>query len=77
MRINVPLWARGHFWAFHFKPPCKPGDPIMFYFDDRIVAKATVFFIESPNLSECEGTGRFRDRWKVFWGLDRFQDLRN
>jgi len=87
MKINVPDWAREHFWeeppegsmefwAFRFMPPCKIGDVIEFCFDRQLVARAVVGHIEAPSLSACDSTGRFRHRWKVFWSQESFEDLR-
>lgn len=87
MNINVPEWAREHFWeeppegaeefwAFRFKPPCRLGEELIFRFDGQPVARARVLRIETPGLSQCEATGKFRPRWKVFWSLDSFEDLR-
>lgn len=83
VNINVPEWARAHFWAeppegaeefwsFRFPPPCKPGDPLVFRFDGRVVARAIVDRIEPPGLSECESSGRFWRGWKVFWRPETF-----
>ncbi|MHC4617257.1 MAG: hypothetical protein ACYTEQ_05840 [Planctomycetota bacterium] len=87
MRINVPPSAREHFWeeppvghaefwAFRFKPKCEPGDKLEFYFDGKKVAEARVCNIEPPGQSQCAGTGRFRNRWKVYWLPETFVDLR-
>jgi len=87
MNINVPEWAREHFWeeppagsiefwAFRWKPPCAVGDPLTFRFDKRIVATAVVSAIERPGQSKCEATGRFGGGWKVFWAPETFRDLR-
>lgn len=87
MNINVPQWAREHFWqeppadhwefwAFRFPPPCKVGDPLLFRFDGQVVARAVVAKIESPGQSECASTGRFRGGWKVYWTPESFHDAR-
>jgi len=87
MNINVPEFARDHFWeeppegfhefwSFRFPPPCKVGDPLIFRFDKAAVASAIVDRIETPGLSECDGTGRFGKGHKVFWSPDSFVDLR-
>jgi hypothetical protein len=87
MNINVPEWAREHFWeeppagstefwSFRFPPPCKVGDRLFFRFDGVVVAEAVVSFIEKPGQSECEATGRFRSGWKVFWTPESFVDRR-
>lgn len=86
MNINVPESARDHFWneppegswefwSFRFKPPCKVGDELIFRFDKRPVAKAVVAKIEPPGQTACEGTGRFRNGWKVFWTPESFEIL--
>jgi hypothetical protein len=90
MRINVPKWAQTEFWN---EPPegtvefwafrqfkgniCRPGDTLEFYFGRRKVAEAIVAFVEPPGQSECEHSGRFRNRWKVFWTPESFKDLRD
>jgi hypothetical protein len=88
VNINVPEWARDHFWeeppphseefwSFgRHKPPCAPGDPLTFRFDGWVVASAVVSRIEPPHVSVCEGTGRFGGGWKVFWHPHSFKDLR-
>ena len=88
MNINVPEFARDHFWeeppanseefwGFRFPPPCKVGDPLHFRFDGRIVATARVSRIEQPGQSSCEGTGRFGGTYKVFWTNESFKDVRS
>lgn len=87
MNINVPEHAREHFWdepppgstefwAFPFKPRCQVGDPLYFRFDSVAVAMATVCDVEPPGLSKCASTGKYRNRWKVFWDPESFLDLR-
>ncbi len=87
MNINVPAWARDHFWeepppgswefwSFRFRPPCEVGHEIVFRFDHRPVAQAIVAKIERPGESQCESTGRFARGWKVFWKRESFVDLR-
>ena len=87
MKINVPEWAINHFWeeppeghcefwAFRFEPKCKVGDVILFYINKKFVAQAIVALIEPPGKSECESTGRFKNRWKVYWRPETFIDLR-
>jgi hypothetical protein len=88
MNINVPDFARGHFWeeppdgseefwSFRFPPPCQPGQPITFRFDGKAVATATVDRIEKPGQSACDATGKFKSGWKVFWKPETFRDLRD
>jgi hypothetical protein len=87
MNINVPESAQGHFWeeppegseefwAFRFRPPCQVGDELIFRFDGQPIARAKVSRIEVPGQSECTGSGLFRNRWKVFWRPESFEDLR-
>lgn len=87
MFINVPTWAREEFWteppegtmefwSFRFPPPCKVGDVLTFRFDKVVMAQAIVARIEKPGESVCEGTGRFRNGWKVYWQAHTFIDLR-
>ena len=87
MNINVPQFARDHFWeeppdgawefcSFRFPPPCKPGDPLYFRFDGRIVAEAVCDHIEPPGQSKCDSTGRFERGYKVFWRPESFVDQR-
>lgn len=87
MTINVPKWARDHFWVeppadseefwgFRFRPTCIPGDEITFQFDKKPVASAIVDRIEKPGQSQCDSTGRFGTLWKVFWKQETFKDLR-
>ena len=87
MRINIPNWAiehfweeppQGHmeFWAFRFPPKCKIGDTIEFLINHKVVAKAIVHIIEKPGQSFCESTGKFKNRWKVYWLPETFIDLR-
>jgi hypothetical protein len=88
MNVNVPQFARDHFWeeppagscefwSFRFPPPCKVGEPLTFKFDGVPVARATVAKIEPPGQSKCDGTGRFGGGWKVFWTPESFVDLRS
>jgi hypothetical protein len=87
LNINVPVYAREHFWvepeegsvefwAFRFQPKCNPGDKINFMMDGKVVAEAEVAWIELPGKSSCDSTGRFKSRWKVFWYPDSFKDRR-
>jgi len=87
MNINIPEWAREHFWeeppdghwefwAFRFKPRCEVGEELLFRFDGKPVAKAVCAKIEPPGVSECESTRRFLNRWKVYWSPETFKDLR-
>ncbi len=88
MNINVPEWARDHFWeeppadseefwGFRFQPPCKTGDTLYFRFDGKLVATAVVDRIEPPGRSKCDSTGRFENLHKVFWTQESFRDLRD
>lgn len=87
MNINVPHCSRDHFWeeppdghmefwAFRFPPPCKVGDELIFRFDKKPVARARVHLIQVPGEAICQSTGRFKNRWKVFWTQESFEDLR-
>lgn len=87
MNVNVLPEARDHFWqepeegstefwAFRFKPPCEVGDELIFRFDKKPVARAIVDRIEKPGESACDTTGMFRNKWKVYWLPDSFEDLR-
>lgn len=87
MNINVPDFAIGHFWdeppegswefwSFRFPPPCKVGDPLVFKHHGTIIAKAVCAAIEKPGESACEGTGRFKQGYKVFWSPEDFVDMR-
>lgn len=88
MNINVPAFARSHFWeeppedsmefwGFRFQPPCKVGDPLHFRFDGKLVATSRVYAIEAPGQSACDGTGRFGNTYKVFWTNESFKDVRS
>lgn len=63
------------FWAFRSKPRCRIGEELLFLFDDRPVARAVVTAIDPPGISQCEGTGKFFNHWKVFWKNDSFEEL--
>ncbi len=87
MNINVPLFARQHFWeeppsgsaefwGFRFPPPCKPGDSLTFKFDGVPVARAVVHSIVAPGKSKCDRTGKFNRTYNVFWMPETFIDLR-
>jgi hypothetical protein len=87
MNINVPAWARDHFWeeppagscefwGFRFPPPCKVGDELVFKFDGVPVARAVVYQIVPPGMTRCEQTGRFNTTHNVFWLPESFVDLR-
>lgn len=64
------------FWAFRTKPNVKPGEKIQFTFEGRPVAEVTTHLVEEPGKSECEQTGKFKNKWKVWWNLSTFKDLR-
>ena len=87
MKINVPDWAKDHFWeepppganefwGFRFKPKCQVGDKITFLMDGKPVAESIVAGIEKPGQSACDTTGRFKSLWKVFWKNEDFKDIR-
>lgn len=88
MKIQIPLFARDHFWeeplagsmefwGFRWPVKCKVGDVIEFYFDKQLVATAIVAVIEEPNKSKCDGSGRFGNLWKVFWTQESFKKIVN
>lgn len=87
MKIKIPPFAQSHFWeeprngnmefwAFKEKPNCSIGEKIEFYFGTKLVAEARVARVESPRLSECLTTGKFKEKWKVHWFNNSFKDLR-
>lgn len=89
MNITVPDWAMEHFfeeppkdtiaefWAFRWPQKCKPGDKINFYnLYKKKIAESVVLRVENPGESECATSGKFGGRWKVFWKLEDFKDLR-
>jgi hypothetical protein len=87
MNVNIPEHAREHFWveplpghtefwSFRFKPPCKPGDKLIFRFDKKPVAEAIVLRVEKPGMTRCSQTGKFLSGWKVFWSPESFIDTR-
>lgn len=87
MTIDVPEFARGHFWeepppdseefwSFRDRPSIEPGETLLFRFGHEQVASAVCSRIEPPGESECESSGRFRNGWKVFWDPASFRDLR-
>jgi hypothetical protein len=87
MKINVPLNVVDHFWeqeppgtvyefwAIRFPIKAKPGDIIHFMIDGKEAAQAIVSFVEPPGKSQCDTTGRYRNRWKVFWECKTFKKL--
>ena len=88
MKINVPEIAIEHFWeeppedswefwAFIWPVKAKVGDTIFFYFNKQFIAKAIIAKIEKPGESECERSGKYRNRWKVYWSPESFEDMRN
>lgn len=88
MKINVPEIAIDHFWeeppedswefwAFLWPVKAKVGDTIFFYCNKQLIAKAVIAKIETPGKSECEKSEKYRNRWKVFWDPESFEDLRN
>jgi len=87
LNINVPEFARAHFWekpppgsaefwGFRWPPPCKPGDRLVFRFDGVPVAEAVVHCVVAPGESRCERTGKFNTTHNVFWRPETFVDLR-
>ena len=87
MKINVPETAIEHFWdeppedswefwAFVWPVRAKVGDTIYFYYNKELIATAVIALIEPPGISECERTGNYNNRWKVFWTPESFKDMR-
>jgi len=85
--IHVPKSAVDHFWeepptgseefwAFKEKPDVDVGQRIEFRIAGDVVAEATVGRVEEPGESKCDGTGRFKNHWKVYWPPESFKDLR-
>ena len=83
MKINVSDAVIGHFWeeppedswefwAFVWPVKAKVGDTIYFYHDKKLIAQAVIAKIEKPGESECEATGNYRNRWKVYWRQESF-----
>jgi len=86
MKINVPDEAKDHFWeeppagseefwAFVWPVRAKVGDQIFFQMDKKPVAEAVISRIEPPGQSECERTGQYKNRWKVYWTPESFKKL--
>lgn len=86
MKINVPDKAIDHFWveppegnwefwAFRWPVRAKVGDPIFFYYQKKLIARAVIAKIEKPGESEDERTGKYKNMWKVYWTNDSFIDL--
>ncbi len=87
MNINVPQSVLDHFWeeplegsmefwAFRFKPPVSVGDPLIFKLNNKPIARAICAAIEPPGKSQCDHSGNYLNRWKVFWHNESFVDLR-
>src|SRR5208337_4780118 len=53
-------------------PKCFRNEKIVFTFDRRPVAEATVLKIEEPGRSKCDATGRYERFHKVFWNPKEF-----
>ncbi len=64
------------FWAFRWPVKAKVGDPIFFVNNKKVIAKAVIALIEKPGESKCESTGKFENRWKVYWKPESFIDMR-
>lgn len=64
------------FWALRWPIKAKPGDGIEFYYRKQLVAYAVVLRVEPPGISECDRTGKYRNRWKVVWDPATFRDMR-
>ena len=88
MKINIPPSVLNHFWkqepegtiyefwALRFPIKAKPGDTVHFMLEGKEVAQSTVAFVEPPGKSVCDTTGKYKNRWKVFWDCKSFKDLR-
>jgi hypothetical protein len=87
MKITVPPETEEHFWeeppegswefwAFVWPVKAKVGDTIYFYLNKKLIASATIALIEKPGESSCETTGKYKNRWKVFWKPESFKDER-
>jgi hypothetical protein len=72
---DTPPEATHEFWALRFQPKCKKGDKITFKYQGKPVAEAVVDGIESPGQSQCMTSGKFKNRWKVFWRIDSFKKM--
>jgi len=86
MKVNVPesefdhLWeeppaGNEEFWAFRFPPKAQPGDQVLFHMNKKPVAEAVISRIEKPGEHECEATGRFKNKWKVYWTPESFKKI--
>jgi hypothetical protein len=88
MKITVNEWAEEHFWeeppegaveefwALRWPVKASVGDRIEFYnVKKEKIAETVIRRIETPGQSECAGTGKFKNMWKVFWNLDDFQKV--
>jgi len=64
------------FWSFQAPPNITINETIQFYYQSKLVAKATVSRVEGPGVSTCAKTCRFKNQWKVFWKHSTFTDLR-
>jgi hypothetical protein len=87
LKINVPDAAMNHFWeeppegnwefwAFTWPVRAKVGDYIYFYNNKKLIVMAVIAKVEKPGESECEKTGKYRNKWKVYWNSDSFVDYR-
>jgi len=88
MNVTVPESeiANGHFWeeppagseefwAFRWPVKAQVGDRVVFNLNKKPIAEAVISRIEKPGESECAETGRFGNKWKVFWTQDSFRKL--
>lgn len=64
------------FWALRWPIKAKVGDAIEFRCNGELIARSKVSRVERPGESECSSTGKYGNRWKVYWRLDEFEDLR-
>lgn len=88
LHIEVPRASRGHFWdeppagnlefwAFKDRPKAFVNEKIVFTFNRKPVAEATVLKIEAPGHTKCEQTGKYEKHHKIFWDPQGFKKLEN
>jgi hypothetical protein len=61
------------FWAFRDRPRCFYNQKIVFTFDRKPIAEATVLKIEEPGQSVCSETQEYLNYYKVLWRPDTFR----
>jgi hypothetical protein len=86
MNITVPPAEAEHFWqepaenmeefwAFRWPVKAQVGDRVVFNLNKKPIAEAVISRIEKPGEHECETTGRFLNRWKVYWTPESFKKI--